>query len=241
MEAPTDPTAARDFGGYELIELLARDAGGEFHRARRRADGLAVGIRIVPAGALDDRGLRRFLREAEDYRSVKEAAMAPLVEAGVLDGRPFAVTELPPGRSVAGALAAADGPAPRTVLGRLVDALRGLGRFHEQGLVHRNLHPEALRWTEDLRVVFVDPGFHRADAQRALDDPRAAPELAAGERDRIDGRADVFAIGRLLGEMGAGLHEGVAAISAQCTAADPESRTVTVRHVAFALRALPEG
>lgn len=73
-----------------------------------------------------------------------------------------------------------------------------LADLHQRGWVHASLEPAHLRRT-DVGLVVVGYGNLTPIGQRALRgglDPYQAPEQAAGER--LDGRADLYAIGALI-------------------------------------------
>jgi serine/threonine-protein kinase len=81
--------------------------------------------------------------------------------------------------------------------------LAGLEAIHEVGLIHRDIKPENIMLTRAGRVVVMDFGLARQEAEGggSVSGTPAymAPEQAAGQT--LDARADVYSAGVVLAEM----------------------------------------
>jgi serine/threonine protein kinase/predicted ATPase/Tfp pilus assembly protein PilF len=152
----------------------------------------------------------RFLREAAALAELCEPAIVGHVAHGLSEqGEPFLAMEWIEGPTLAEHLAGPGiSPADTLVLGRRV--LSGLGALHARGIVHRDLKPSNIMLPQ-ARVAaaqILDLGVARF-AQVSTDltaqgshigTPRyMAPEQIRDPR-RVDGRADVFALGCVLFE-----------------------------------------
>jgi serine/threonine protein kinase len=92
------------------------------------------------------------------------------------------------------------------------DILDGVEAAHLQGVIHRDLKPENLLVTTGQRIVVADFGiahFREEDLFSALETRAgyklanyryAAPEQLS-PREKVDGRADIFALGYILNEI----------------------------------------
>ncbi|HRA87453.1 MAG TPA: serine/threonine-protein kinase, partial [Planctomycetaceae bacterium] len=88
----------------------------------------------------------------------------------------------------------------------------GLQHAHENGIVHRDVKPSNIMMTQQGTPKLVDFGLgrnlFRCDTEREASQTMEgyvvgtpmymAPEQARGENDRLDGRADVYAVGIIL-------------------------------------------
>jgi tetratricopeptide (TPR) repeat protein len=108
-------------------------------------------------------------------------------------------------------------------LGRVPEALcrhvarevtKGLAAIHAAGAIHRDLKPENVLITGEDAVKIMDLGVARYELETPLSQPGlfvgsihyAAPEQLAGEGPRLDGRADLHALGVMLYELATGEH-----------------------------------
>ncbi|MCB5179986.1 serine/threonine-protein kinase [Streptomyces antimicrobicus] len=216
-------------GRYRLLDPLGRGATSLVWRARDEQRGGEVAVKEVrpPAGpAAAEAGPAHGAPYGSTYeRLAREArATARIGHPGVLgvldvvvtdDGRPWIVTELVRGLTLAEVLAA-DGPlTPRRaadVGAQVLDALRAA---HAAGLLHRGLHPGRVLLGNDGRVVLGGFGLLREEGEqedrplppgppgaREVGAPDlAAPDFLAPERVlglRPTPASDLWSLGALL-------------------------------------------
>ena len=197
-------------GRYELGALLGTGASAVVRRASDRVSGRTFAVKLFHAGAsAHDR--RRQQREMRALATLHHPGLVALHDGGVEDGRPFIVTDLVEGPTLAERLEA--GPLdPDEVLrlgARLADAL---AHVHRGGIVHRDLKP--------ANVLLGADGPRLADfgIARALDGTAVtgtgyvvgtaaylAPEQVRGEW--VGPEADVYALGLVLLEALTGRRE----------------------------------
>jgi Tol biopolymer transport system component len=203
------------FGSYEIIGLIGAGGMGEVYRARDRALGRDVAIKVLPSViAPDPERLRRFEQEARAAAALNHPNILAIHQMGIHEGGPYLVMELLEGCTLREKLIAGTIPV-RTAVDQSVQIARGLSAAHERGIVHRDLKPENLFLTKDGRVKILDFGLAKL-TQRTPVDPSAptvgtdsgvvmgtagymAPEQVCGQT--ADHRADIFALGAILYEV----------------------------------------
>lgn len=97
----------------------------------------------------------------------------------------------------------------------ITEAAKGLAYMQERGIVHRDIKPDNIMWSQDGRVMLVDLGFatpiRGSDAAGEYEDETCgtvqyiSPEQAKGQAD-LDIRADIYSLGctfyhMLIGEL----------------------------------------
>jgi serine/threonine-protein kinase len=212
---------ARELGSYQLGELLGRGGMGEVYKARHRMLARPAAIKLIRPELIggDDPDARRvaiqrFRREAEAAANLRSPHTVELYDFGVTDdGTLYFVMELLEGLDLE-SLVRRYGPMPA---GRVVHVLRqaceSLEEAHEGGLVHRdikpaNIHLGRLGLTEDF-VKVLDFGLVKPIAE--MTNPDAEPTLATqaglvlgtpaymapemARNEKVDGRADIYALG----------------------------------------------
>ena len=203
-------------GNYVLEELLGRGGMGVVLRARHAFLDRAVAVKLLSAERAEEEARARFFREARAASRVRHPNVVRIDDFGVTPERiHYLVMELLVGRDLrtyARAHGTLDAAAAAHVGREIALALEAI---HAHGLVHRDLKPgncwveEGTRGTPprikvlDFGIVaFVDPG-----AVERLTRPNVtlgtpmymAPEQVGGAR--VDGRADLYALGCILWEL----------------------------------------
>jgi eukaryotic-like serine/threonine-protein kinase len=216
------------FGPYDVIALLGAGGMGEVYRARDRALGRDVAIKILPRYWMGDPDRRsRFEQEARLLATVNHPNIGAIYGVEAHEGIPGLVLELVDGETLGERIARqstrAGGSRGLTLpdaLGIAVQIARALEAAHERGIVHCDLKPTNIRVTPDGLVKVLDFGVAKAAGeQEAVGDvlgtaPYMSPEQARG--DLVDRRADIWAFGCVLYEMltGGQAFDAVAAPSA---------------------------
>jgi len=205
--------AAREFGSYQLVELLGRGGMGEVWRAQHRLLARPAAIKLIsPALTASPEALTRFEREAQVIAGLRSPHTVTLFDFGVTEGGGFYYAmELLEGLD-ADRLVRDHGPQPfARVIHILQQVCHSLSEAEASGLVHRDIKPANIflcHYGEDHDFVKVlDFGIVKALSDGAEQSPGAtrenvvpgspafiAPEQAMGER-QIDGRADIYATG----------------------------------------------
>ena len=215
-------------GRYQLLLPIARGGMGQVWAARRvgtrGTQGLVAVKTLLPTHE-DSEQLQAMLRsEARLASQIRHPNVAETIELGEQDGTFYLVMEWVEGEPLEQILRAARSmggiPSPIAVH-LIVQGLRGLHAAHDAhddkgqllGLVHRDISPQNLLVTYSGTVKLVDFGVakatHRMSQPTAMGEVKGkfaymAPEQVQGER--LDARADVFAMGIVLYRITTGKH-----------------------------------
>ncbi len=193
------------FGPYEVEALLAEGSQGRVYRVLDTTCGRRLALKLA-AGPLDAQRLARFAREVAALGRLSHPHVLRVHVAGQEQGRPWVVTELIEGESLATRLER--GPLPIGEVLTLGRALAGaLAHVHEAGLVHRDLKPDnVLLRASDGAPLLVDFGVARDEGADALTRTGAlvgtlgyaAPEQLQPGLAPVGPPADLFGLGGTL-------------------------------------------
>jgi serine/threonine-protein kinase len=196
-------------GNYRVERELGPTGSGILLQARHQVLPRRAIIKVVHAAfASAPPYLVQMLREACILEAVGHPGVPIVYESGLLpDRRPWFAFEVVRGPTLEDVLA--DGALPAIeVAGLMRDLADILEHAHRRGVIHRGLRPDRVVVTSDRRYPLCIPDWSEAiahDASAAVPpiDGRSgyvAPELAhqdAGGAERVDDRADMFALGAI--------------------------------------------
>jgi serine/threonine-protein kinase len=191
-------------GRYRVLSNIGRGSMGEVFLALDEQLNRRVAIKMLAAEHHESRDvLERFVTEARAQAALSHPNVAQVYSIEEYRGLPFLVIE------------AVDGADTRTILERrgrpledgevvaiAVGAARGLREAARLGIVHRDVKPDNLMVTQRREVKVTDfglaknlklPGPTTHEGMILGTPDYIAPEQARGER--IDERADVYALG----------------------------------------------
>jgi eukaryotic-like serine/threonine-protein kinase len=149
---------------------------------------------------------QRFLLEARAVAQITHPNVIIIYRVGMLDSRPYYVTELVRGES----LDKLGKPLPwQRALDIGIGLARGLAAIHRRNVVHCDLKPSNVMIDPEGVAKIVDFGLARlvADGGRGVHVPVGTPDYMAPEVWRGEApspRADVYSLGALLFELIAG-------------------------------------
>jgi serine/threonine protein kinase len=190
---------------YRIVEPIGRGGMGVVYLAEDMELGRKVAIKV-----LDD------AREARVLAALEHPGILPVHDSGVLpDGRCYYAMKLVLGARLDAFL---------EKLPHLPDRLRIFQKIcepvafaHARGVVHRDLKPSNIMVGEFGEVLVMDWGAPGVGTPQFM-----APEQDSGE---VDGRADVFALGKILEIVIRGSSaKPLASICRRATEADPARR-----------------
>jgi serine/threonine protein kinase len=211
-----DPLVGRLLGeSYEVTRMLGEGGMGRVYEARhRRLSGKRFAVKLLhPDLARQPEVVTRFQREAEAASAISHPNVVGVHDVNVTeDGQPYLVCELLSGEELGEYLERLGTlPAPDAV--RIVRQIcKALQAAHDKGVVHRDVKPENVFLTGDITridtmlVKVLDFGISKVASAGGESLTKTgmvmgtpdymAPEQARG--DRVDARADVYAVGAIL-------------------------------------------
>jgi serine/threonine protein kinase len=185
--------------GYDLGEPIGAARGVFTYRARQVSIGRTVRLRLA-AEPLAHAALRR---EAEAMAGLDHPNVIRLHDYGEQFGQPYLVLEDLDARSLADA-----DPEPARQVARLGIMLAlGVQAVHDHGFVHLGLSPGAVELTRDGVPKVGEfaaarrPGGPPGPAPDWVPEAFQAPEIRAGDWDRVGRAADVYAFGAILHQL----------------------------------------
>ncbi|MBI3791225.1 MAG: serine/threonine protein kinase [Gemmatimonadetes bacterium] len=179
------------------------------YRARDLRHGSSVAIKVLRPELVVALGGERFTREVRITAALQHPNILPLLDSGEADGLPYYVMPFVDGASLAQRLAR-EGPLPiDEAVQYVAEIADGLAYAHSKGLIHRDLKPANILLSQGhalladfgvARVLDTTGGDVLTDSGLALGTAAyMSPEQAAGER--VDKRADIYALGCVLYEL----------------------------------------
>ncbi|HET9624659.1 MAG TPA: serine/threonine-protein kinase, partial [Kofleriaceae bacterium] len=209
------------FGKYQLVARLATGGMAEIFLARLQGaagfEKLVCIKRILPHLARDAQFVAMFLDEARIAARISHPNVCQVFELGEIDGSFYIAMEYLEGVPLACFRRSdyyGERPSPRLVAGMAMQACEGLHHAHQlkntdgsvMEVVHRDISPQTLFVTVDGIVKVLDFGIAKIQDATVRTSTGAvkgtyaymAPEQLRGER--VDRRADVFALGIVMWE-----------------------------------------
>lgn len=207
-------------GAFEILAPIGAGGMGEVYKAKDTRLERIVAIKVLPEHlAQNPERKQRFEREAKAISQLNHPHICTLYDIGLDNGIDFLVMEYIEGQTLAERLKKGALPLDQALEygGQIAD---GLDKAHRAGIVHRDLKPANVILTKS-GVKLLDFGLAKfadrdagdgatSDAptrQKDLTDEHTvlgtlqymAPEQL--ERQSVNARADIFALGALLYEM----------------------------------------
>jgi serine/threonine protein kinase/WD40 repeat protein len=209
-----------DNGRFELLDELARGGLGRVFRARDPRTGRIVAIKEVLRPQQDI--ILRFAREALVTANLQHPSIVPVYEVGRWPtGEPFYAMKLVEGRTLDALIGESTTRAQRlALLPHVIDVAEALAYAHGEHVIHRDLKPANVLVGSYGETVVIDWGLAKnlatGEEIEALPTANTIPpeqgETVAGSvlgtpaymppeqaiGDKLDERADVYAIGAIL-------------------------------------------
>ena len=207
LSAPAEEPVQERVGPYLIKGEIGRGGMGIVFRAydpRLRRD---VALKFLPGAWNQDHDAKgRFINEARAASALDHPHTCPVYDIGSTeDGRSYIAMAYCAGGSLAQQLASGPLPIERAV-DVAVSVASALDRAHNAGIIHRDIKPGNIAFTEhgyarvlDFGVAVLGTGEWATPSIAAGTPAYMAPEQVRG--DAVDRRTDVWALGVVLFEM----------------------------------------
>jgi serine/threonine protein kinase len=216
---------------YILDRELGRGGMGTVYLAHDPRLGRAVALKALSPAHAEAESVERLWREARILAGLEHPGIVPIHDVGTLpDGRAYCVMKLVEGRRLDEYLQA--GPSLLEVCRIFLRICEPVEFAHAHGIVHRDLKPANIMLGPFGEVLVLDWGV-----ATALGEPER-PGLVMGtpaymapeqrEAGRVDARADVYSLGRLLLEAAREAPRPLRSIIQRATEVDRARRYQTV-------------
>src|SRR5438128_1900649 len=249
--------------GFIVLERIGQGGMGEVFRCSRDSDGLLVAVKILtPQMAAVPDYVRRFGREAAAMAQLDHPGIVRLLGRGKAGQHVYIAMELIDGESLR-TWAHRNRPTAPQLAMLLAQVAHALTYAHARAVVHRDLKPDNVLVTKDLRTKVLDfglAGLHAEGAQCLTQSNVAmgtanymAPEQRKDAK-RADHKADIYSFGvmtyeLLTGELPVGkfappskvvngLDPRWDALIERCLESNPAGRPHSALELAHALEAL---
>ena len=203
----------RTISHYRILAPIGKGGMGVVYKAEDTKLKRTVALKFLPLEAIGEGENRaRFEREAQAAAALNHPNVCTIYEVDEADGQPFIAMEFVEGETLAAKIES--GPLKiDDALDIAIQAARGLAAAHEHDIVHRDVKSANImvvpeKTGHERQVKLMDFGLaHLANANTQLTKEGTtlgtmsymAPEQASGEK--IDRRADIWALGVVLYEM----------------------------------------
>lgn len=213
-----DPLVGRVVGNrWRVLRRLGQGGMGAIYEGQNVAIGKRVALKFIQNWGESAEACLRFQREAEAASAVESAHIIHVFDTGATEeGQPYLVMELLQGESLGARLRRGQRLSVAEAVQITAQILRGLGRAHEAGVVHRDLKPDnvfLVRQDDGVPLVkILDFGISKIARSTGagpstitregtvLGTPYYMSPEQAQALPGLDGRSDLFSVGVILFE-----------------------------------------
>ncbi len=203
----TDNCEFSSIGPYQILSKLSRGGQADVYRAAHPHLHRLVVVKVAHHNDSDALAAQQLLHEGRLMVEIDHPNVAKVYDAGILDGRPYVVTEYTSGMTLRDYVTGRS-IAPAEAVQLVARLARGVGAAHELGIVHLDVKPENVIMTPEAQPLLIDFGLgaKRSGIDKCQLEPGVIrgtlsfmpPEQAKGDVSKIGPPSDVFALGALL-------------------------------------------
>jgi len=204
-------TGERSFGDYMLMGKIAQGGMGIIYKAKQKSLNRIVALKVLISGEhASQEMIDRFMLEGRVVARLKHPNIVPIFDMGVLGGRHFFAMDFIHGESLRHVLIHQEKVPLLRALEWTRKVASALDMAHEQNIIHRDVKPENILIDETGEPQVTDFGLAKdveldsgmTQAGLIMGTPAyMSPEQVSGDRELVDRRSDVYALGSVMYEM----------------------------------------
>lgn len=185
-----DKAGSLVLGNYVLLDRIGQGGMGTVYKARHRWMQRVVAIKVIEVPEVNESGeiRKRFQREVRAAARLSHPNIVTAFDADQFGETFFLVMEFVEGRDLATEVAQQGALSVAKSVACILQAARGLGHAHAQGIVHRDIKPRNLLLADSGLVKILDLGLARSiDSQLRIDDSHSIdPSQGLGVLGTVD-------------------------------------------------------
>jgi len=213
-------------GRYLIKNKIAEGGMGKVYSGVHTKLGRNVAVKVLKHKYIEDNEqTTRFLQEARAAADLHHRNIVDVIDVGTTeDNAPYFIMELLVGESLRDRMKSSLPMHPKEIGYIIKQTLAGLGAAHSRGIIHRDIKPSNIFISREIDgrelVKILDFGISKL--QKKVEDTSSreltedgtvlgtplymSPEQAAGKRERVDRRTDIYACGVILYKALTGVH-----------------------------------
>jgi len=227
---------------FEILGVLGEGGMGVVYEARQASVDRNIAIKMIkPKSAGDPQARTALLSEASVTGNLDHPNIVPIHDLGMSeDGTLFYAMRKVEGTPWKNVMAEKDLQQNLEILMRVADAV---AFAHSRGVIHRDLKPDNVMLGEYGEVLVMDWGLAASVAEGGKAEPISnlsasggtpcymAPEMAAGDPERIGKHSDIYLLGAILYKLVTGLtpHHGDSVLQCLMNAAQNRIQPAPVK------------
>jgi serine/threonine protein kinase len=202
----TDPTSARRFGDYDLLNVISRDDLGVVFKARQVSVDRIVALKLVMGGEwVSESEAQRFYREAMAAADLDHPSIVPIYDVGQHGSQHFVSMGFIEGENLARRMERGTFP-PHEGADAVKQIAEAIAAAHSKGVIHGNLTPNNILFNErghpkvtgfGLTVQRQEDGVPVHTSQILEAPAYLAPEQLSRQH-AVNPLTDVYALGAML-------------------------------------------
>ena len=143
---------------YRIFHELTRTQQGQLMLAQHLKSGQKVVIKTLLPNAEQDatsaqEQIQRFNRECDIHMYLRHESIVPALETFTEDDKTYLVTAYQPYPTLKELLKRKNSFSPLEALNIIQQLCQALHYIHDQGVIHRDVHPENILVTEEIMQI----------------------------------------------------------------------------------------